>query len=178
MTPAHAEIPEEVRTVYDHVRKQVLWLRRRRAICRGLFEGDTDGKRGQLQEVGGEYFPLVIEQDIKNEMVLAIGRLVEEEKESNLSLLTLARLVKERSSGPCLVTLRVVVGLRKRRQDLYGVYSRELKDLRNKRIGHLDVEYASGAKETPWTPTTWKDLDDCVGRARAFVAAVDTFYGL
>ncbi len=173
-----SKISDEARPVYDHLRQQVTWLQRRRQVHRALFEVDTAVTIERLREIGGDDFRTMVEQDIRNEMVLAVGRLVARHEQkmtvagkevvhTYLSLEYLARLVLERSPND-----RLRRQLNKRIDRARRLWGQRLKDQRNLRVGHGDRAALLGSAKGPERAAILADIDSILPLFSEFLSTL------
>ena len=171
-----------VRDLYDHIVEQEKWIYVRTKIHRQLYRNRI-ARSPKMDHAAHDFF-YVVEQDVRNEIALALIRLVDSEdweQEHNLSLRRLRKAIKA-VGDPRSVRLSCTLN------GLFGAYKAECVGpkkapnsiylQRQKKVGHIAEDYTANRHKPLWTEATWDEVDKSLEQLRKFLKAVESYLGI
>ena len=159
---------EQLGEVYQAIKREVIWLHAYDEACKELF---SHGEHVDLWNKSCRFMGRVIHQSLIDVMTLMITRICDPAMQGNKKTnLTLERLI---DALPCHPTRDIALELT---DDLAKLWCdiEILRDHRNKRIAHLDLE--AGLDPSTLPPFFLKTLHEAVQGIGAFIQRIDRHY--
>ena len=178
------KLPTSLREPFKHLSRQEVWLHRRREAYRVVFQIEETRERAR-KATEADPVCRIIEQDIRNEIVLALVRLrdisvhtpkgpgVVKAGEEAGSLSYIRGQIKKLVGTRALLYLQLKEA-EKEYTDVVGSKDNPTTTIwqqRQKKVGHVSLPYV---EKTIWTEAAWGDVDLALEHLRNFLAAIET----
>lgn len=157
-------MPDEIKSLYDNLESEALWLHARWEIYRQLFAGSSEDI-SLLNNTAGFFF-WNIERVLRHNVYLSVSRLLDQEgkgERRNLSFQRMAKIIKEFGYHDLSITLdRILEELKES--------SKGIKRIRDKRISHNDLLAISGVESLPGVSR--RDIETVLEIIRKFLNSI------
>lgn len=158
-------MPEPLKSHWETLDEQTIWLHGRWKIYRQLF-GSSPERIEVLNESAGAFF-YTIEIVLMNDVQLTLSKLADPASTGGRQNLTLESLVKD--------ARQIDASLGKELEGSLATYRRlcgKVKQRRNKQLAHYDHATLMTARSTPIPGPSRQEIEDALGELRNFMNAL------
>ncbi|WP_144428110.1 hypothetical protein [Azospirillum thiophilum] len=165
-----AEMPEEIFGVYQELKNEVTWLHAKWKIYRQLY-AKSEKRVNLLNEVARAFF-YIIEQSLRSEISIYASKLTDPARSRKFENLSLYQL-QERIAKNCDADFS------SGSQELLDIVKERCAPLRNwrdKKLAHLDLNVAMNTATTPLPSFSRKEIGGAISSIAEYMNNIEGYY--